>query len=269
MNAAEINRSFDLLALAGAEARLRRSGAYFVGPCPFCGGTDRFCVKLTPGGQRWFCRKCGDGKYHTAIDYVMRRDGLPFTEVLAVLGGQRSAAAAPRRRAAAPRPGISLPDAAWQADALRDAEAASARLLTGDDPAGRDYLSRRGLGRGNWLAWGLGYASVYDPAAKHARPAIVLPWVDSDPDQDAITAVKYRFIDAEAGGLRYVSRRGSVPLLYGLWAAVPGHHTLLLVEGEFNALSVWQCMPQGVTCLSFGSETGGRPRPRSRLRLGR
>lgn len=58
------------------------------------------------------------------------------------------------------------------------------------------------------------------------------------------------------GGLRYLSRRGSLPVLYGLWADSPVHPTLLLVEGEFNALSIWQCLPEGVTCLSFGSEGG-------------
>jgi hypothetical protein len=31
------------------------------------------------------------------------------------------------------------------------------------------------------------------------------------------------------------------------------------VEGEMNALSVWQCQPRGVTVLSVGSESGGRP----------
>jgi len=40
---------------------------------------------------------------------------------------------------------------------------------------------------------------------------------------------------------------------------VRGGDTLLLVEGEINALSVWQCLPEGVTCLSFGSESGPHP----------
>ncbi len=45
-----------------------------------------------------------------------------------------------------------------------------------------------------------------------------------------------------------------------MWSAVPGADTLLLVEGEINALSVWQCLARGLTCLSFGSESGARPR---------
>jgi hypothetical protein len=49
-----------------------------------------------------------------------------------------------------------------------------------------------------------------------------------------------------------------LPILYGLWSARREGDTLLLVEGEINALSVWQCAP-ALTCLSFGSEAGARP----------
>ncbi len=50
-----------------------------------------------------------------------------------------------------------------------------------------------------------------------------------------------------------------MPVLFGLWDVAPQHDTLLLVEGEMNALSIWQCLPSGVDTLSFGSENGGRP----------
>jgi hypothetical protein len=73
-----------------------------------------------------------------------------------------------------------------------------------------------------------------------------------------ITAVKYRFINHDRKGLRYCSRQGSVPALFGLWEVFPKHDTPLLVEGEISALSVWQCLPSGVSCLSIGSESGGR-----------
>jgi hypothetical protein len=79
-----------------------------------------------------------------------------------------------------------------------------------------------------------------------------------DSDRFVITAIKFRFLDNASDDPRYFASRGSVPILYGLWSAVSEHETLLLVEGEINALSIWQCIPEGVTCLSFGSETGGR-----------
>jgi DNA primase len=37
--------------------KLRRSGRELVGPCPVCGGTDRFSVNTVK--QLWLCRGCG------------------------------------------------------------------------------------------------------------------------------------------------------------------------------------------------------------------
>ena len=62
---------------------LKKSANYHIGPCPFCGGRDRFNVKTTDDGiDLWICRQCGDGKYHDAVDFLMRRDGKSFAEVV-------------------------------------------------------------------------------------------------------------------------------------------------------------------------------------------
>lgn len=77
-----IRRGFDLLSVAQIDTRLERMGAYYIGPCPFCGGTDRFNMKLTTGGYMWICRRCAPGKYYDAIDYIMRREHVRFVEAL-------------------------------------------------------------------------------------------------------------------------------------------------------------------------------------------
>jgi hypothetical protein len=259
MNAIQINREYDLLSLVSRDTTLKKQGAYYVGPCPFCGGTDRFTLKHTPRGYRWYCRYCGGEKYRTTVDYIMWREHISFSGALHRLGGQiESIPAAPTEKAA-PRETPELSDSDWQAASLREVLAASDRLLSDEGKAGRDYLVARGLHRGTWYAWHLGFADIYDPSVKRRRPAIVLPWLDVDRTRETITAVKYRFIDPNPDGLRYSSRRGSVPILFGLWDALPRHDTLLLLEGEINALSAWQCLPSGVSSLSFGSESGGRP----------
>jgi 5S rRNA maturation endonuclease (ribonuclease M5) len=61
------------------------------GPCPQCGGTDRFSVHL--GKQVFNCRGCG-AKGHGAIDLVMFLDGSDFKGAVETLAGQ---AAAPKR----------------------------------------------------------------------------------------------------------------------------------------------------------------------------
>ena len=51
---------------------LRRTGKEHHGPCPLCGGCDRFCV--WPGKSRAWCRRCkatGD-----ALTWAMRLEGL-------------------------------------------------------------------------------------------------------------------------------------------------------------------------------------------------
>jgi DNA primase len=55
----------------------------FAGPCPFCGGRDRFRVQPQEG--LWFCRQCSpDGRWQDAIAFVMRRDGVLFAEDLTI-----------------------------------------------------------------------------------------------------------------------------------------------------------------------------------------
>jgi hypothetical protein len=69
--------------------RLRRCGHELVGPCPICGGTNRFAVHLVK--NTFVCRRCPAGG--GAIDLVMHLDGVPFAEAVAILtDGQRRAA---------------------------------------------------------------------------------------------------------------------------------------------------------------------------------
>jgi len=255
MNAHDINQTFDLLALAQGDAKLNHKGAYYIGPCPFCGGRDRFNLKHTPNGWRWFCRGCGGEKYHTPIDYVMRRDNLDFKQALEQMGGK---AYTPTPRPAQPiptAPAIVLPDITWQAQRWQEVTR-STLSLEYDKPAqiARDYLQARALEPATWLVYQFGFGLVYN------RPAIVIPWWDA---ANTITAVKYRFIDDLAKrdpGRRFGMAEGSKPILFGLHMA-GGQDTLLLCEGEFNAASITQVANDtipGLDALSFGSQSGGR-----------
>jgi DNA primase len=70
----------DLLSLLSGYTTLRRasgtSGGEYGGPCPFCGGRDRFRVWPASDRPRWWCRRCdrrGDG-----IAFLREHDGLSF-----------------------------------------------------------------------------------------------------------------------------------------------------------------------------------------------
>ena len=65
---ADVRRGLHGLAMPSAEAwagrlRLKRVGREHVGPCPVCGGSDRFHVRDGPNGRTaWGCRGCIDGQ---------------------------------------------------------------------------------------------------------------------------------------------------------------------------------------------------------------
>ena len=255
MNARDINQTFDLLALAEHDAKLKRSGKFYIGPCPFCGGTDRFNLKQSSDGWRWFCRGCSDGKYKTPIDYVMRRDHLDFKQALEQMGGTVQNFQ-PREYVTPPAPPpLELPSPAWMAEHWHEVESAHDDLLKSPQAeAGRRYLASRQIERTAWNIYLLGFAYVY------RRPAIVIPWWE---DYDTITAIKYRFIDELAHrdpGRRFGMASGSKPILYGM-NALKGYKTLALIEGEANAISVniaAEFHGLQIAALSFGSERGGR-----------
>jgi|GEM_PF-4493461 hypothetical protein len=66
-----IKRTTDLLALVG-NTHLRKVGAnWYAGPCPFCGGTDRFTLKKTADGWQLTMPPC------TARAIITSRLGWP------------------------------------------------------------------------------------------------------------------------------------------------------------------------------------------------
>ncbi len=250
MDARTLNQTIDLPALLGWPSRGRK---WLAGPCPFCGGRDRFVLKRTPDGWCWYCRGCGDGRYHTAIDFIMRREGLTFKEALERLGADPGR---PLKRVLHPPPAqVTRPPDAQVSGAWHLVRQAHERL-TPDSPGGQ-YLLGRGLRPPTWGAWLLGEWEADDPQLKRRRPAILIPNVE-DWRGGRILGVKYRFIDRVDGGLRYVSARGSQVVPFGLCYCTPDWPdplTLLVVEGELNALSVWQCAPERLDVVSTGSQT--------------
>lgn len=260
MNATQINSTFDLLSLIDG---LRKAGGYHVGACPFCGGKDRFTIKHTQDGDRWHCRQCSDGKYHTVIDFIMRRDEVDFKEALQTLGGEAGQHRLnPAKQTQTPQKNhIELPTAEAQAKMSRTMDAGVVRLNTLAGQSARVFLRKRGLLDHTVQMFNLGFAmrpEFVDNKVDRFRPAISIPWYDSSSaffEHKAMMGIKFRFIDDES--IRYKAFGGDKFLLFGLWDALKTQHTLLLIEGEFNCMSVWQCRPSGVTCLSFGSESGG------------
>jgi phage/plasmid primase-like uncharacterized protein len=71
--------------LARRGIRLQHQGRELVGPCPVCGGTDRFAVNIKK--RVWNCRGCDRGG--DVPDLVQHLDGCEFLDAVETLLGQR------------------------------------------------------------------------------------------------------------------------------------------------------------------------------------
>jgi hypothetical protein len=70
--------------IARRSIKLKRVGAELIGPCPKCGGRDRFGVHTKK--QLWHCRNCGVGG-NDAISLVRHLDGCGFVGAIDTLAG--------------------------------------------------------------------------------------------------------------------------------------------------------------------------------------
>lgn len=234
------------------------SGHEWQGPCPKCGGNDR----LHCTAEWWFCRQCHP-KRGDAIDLIRLATGCTFQEATERLTQQQWPERKPRVNPRKPQQ-TNDRDASWfESAAARLAEHQAA--LPGS--AGADYLTRRGMQPETWAAFGLGFATAPNKDANADLPAIAMPWFRGG----KLTAIRYRFLNPP-GKQKITSLPGSKfgGVLFGgqalpEWVHQPlenGVHgaerlcTLVLCEGEINAMSIWQVAHHaGVHVMSMGSET--------------
>lgn len=141
-----INEVADLLQIAG----LKRAGGELVGPCPICGGRDRFAIN--PRKAQFLCRHCAtDGGRGDQIALVMFVRGLDFLPALDWLCGPRHdlppAEIARRAEAAKAAEDKRAAEAArYRERARREAWAIWSAGLPAEGTPVRDYLTRRGIG---------------------------------------------------------------------------------------------------------------------------
>lgn len=250
-----LKASIDLIALAERYSTLHRhSGREMAGPCPLprcTAKTDGFHVHADGW---WKCYTCHP-KPADVIEFVMLVRGISFREACEWLGAGEFPAPQPVRRAERKPESDEWKAAAWQRSAYQQWDLAVQRLAApqaGEE--GRVYLVSRSIQPETWHAWKLGFTPAADSPDERKRPAIIIPWTWTR--QYPLCALQYRY--TEDTKPKYYATKHSSKRLFGLHMRVPGAHTLLMLEGELNAMSAWQALRNweiaGVDVVSFGSD---------------
>jgi hypothetical protein len=282
-----IKRQVDLLLLIERDTDLkhvaRTKGGEYSGPCPFCGGRDRFRVQpYAPGGGRWFCRQCtgepgSAARWLDAIHYIRKRDKVGFWEACKRLYGtgplpfRAKIKRRPQPEAYTPKP----PPSAWQEVARELIDDCHQTLLQGIEylqdenltaasttqdklstaPAAARaafWLHRRGLNLQTMVEAHLGYNPEWRsvPGDSWLAPGITIPCQISD----AIWYVNVRVSPGDAGRIgKYHALRGSVlSTLFGADSLLDANFAVV-VEGEFDALLLRQEVGDMVAVVTMGS----------------
>jgi DNA primase len=265
INTQEIKNSIDLRQWVEKDMGrpVSSSGSAWSWKCPFHSERHGAALAVWSDGWRCFgaCDTSGD-----LFDWIAKWNNLDlkrdFKRIIEIAGGQVEQ---PRRES--PRQREDHPPAReWQAVAGEIVERAAANLWTENGLAGLTWLRLRGLSDEVIRAAQLGYVND----AQHrwhqfngmliAANSITIPWYA---DQN-LWGVRCRRLDPRDHGDRYkniraatdedIQRLGKSHLGTALYWAdrVELRRPVIVVEGEFNALAVWQVASDLVCPVSLG-----------------
>lgn len=265
-------------------------GGELHGPCPFCGGKDRFAVwPSADNGPRWWCRQCN--RSGDALAFAMQyfnedkfaaceRLGLKVPDEwlldrqawLEQRKAQKKQAPLPPR---APQPEVYASDLkdyacfedAWQNAAETFVSECAGRLWDNwhDSPAGK-YLESRGIRREAAVVAMLGvndqhYQATWGSVEVYLPRGITVPW---EIDQQLWNVrVRRRNADLAVSPelAKYASAKGCANGMYGIDSVRAGQ-TVYMTEGEFDDLVLRQFLLKkcidNATVVSIGSSTGAR-----------
>jgi DNA primase len=252
--------------IPGLKRTATTHGGEWAGPCPFCGGRDRFRAWPNQGATgRYWCRACH--KHGDGIQLLRERDGLSYRDACATLEVNPSPSnfgtknGTRNGNAWEPRP-ATTPGKAWTNRAGAFLGVCQRNLAGPSGAAGRSFLIGRGLKPETIEAGGLGWnpADIWEsreswglpPEAKEdGRPRWV--WLPAGlviPCFAGGRLVRLRVRRPEPGdGPRYVIIPGSgmAPLTLGtgtVW---------VIVESELDAILLWQEAGDVCGVLSMGN----------------
>ena len=236
-----------------------RGGEYH-GPCPFCGGNDRF--RIQPAKDRFYCRGCG--KSGDSVQYLRDFKGKSYFEALIALDREPDYSMIKSKPILTPKAEPQAPPEAWQGKASSFAMQSSAILWDSAGDKMRQWLhDEKGLSDETIRKACLGYcpADIYEPRATWGLPSalndqgkekkqwlpagLVIPFLQGD----KVQRLRIRRTDPGDGN-RYiiVSGSSSAPMTWG-----NNKGAAVIVESELDGLLLSQEAGDLCAVVALGS----------------
>lgn len=229
----------------------RKTADEWHGPCPKCGGNDRFVVNTKING--WFCRQCfSDHQWNDVIDLLIWHYNTDWHGALNRLGQPT-----PEQEQTASRNAIQI-EAQLEAK-IKEAREAIAELRRGNrwqqyhSNLTDEYLqlwAQRGLDENAVDLFNLGCNPGF-----YAGASLTIPIF---PPSGELLNIRHRVINP-TNGAKYLPERAGLGA--HLFYSLPGldmTSTAWLVEGEIKAMVTYTQLPQDIQVLGMPGMT---PRP--------
>uniref|UniRef100_I2PZC3 DNA primase n=1 Tax=Desulfovibrio sp. U5L TaxID=596152 RepID=I2PZC3_9BACT len=264
----------DISPLAGTmKCVAATSGGEWAGPCPWCGGEDRFRVwpdhPSGAVGGRFLCRGCG--RQGDGIQFLRDMEGFSYPEACARLGATPKATGARHPRTSTtwePKLAV-LPGEAWLARAGQFVDRC-ATTLAADGP-GLEYAQGRGLTPKTCASLRIGWnpSDLYEDRAAWGLPEEINPrtgkprrvWLPSGlviPTlrDGQVVAIKIRrsawTSEDQLPKYAAVSGGGKLPMVLAPGKGKP----CVVVESELDAILAAQEARDAVSCIALGTAKG-------------
>lgn len=262
-NFRELNEKADLKTLYETITgmTLRKHSDSWEGPCPMCGGKDRFYIKYDRTPQQWTCRHCQNNRMHTALDFVRcvygidikdsaerlaQMLGVSETETLKQVKQVKQIEMKPTK----PEP----PTQEWQELVKPIVDRAQSFLWSNGGMFALEYLLNvRKLTQKTIRTYKLGYnpndfVMEISTGDVYFHAGIFFPnYIDKD-----LYRVKIRLDNPDTVKYKFVSNGGKAVSLYGANFTQISDH-VIYCEGEMDAMTINQCAGDICKAVTFGS----------------
>ncbi len=222
-----------------------QSGQHVISDCPSCGKRKHLYLNVENG--LWDCKRCdASGNLWQIADRMgvrIREAPISVVGAYAMMSSQLNAAPHAKSLPAEPQNAKGLD--------LVAVERACERCFNEADENGQKvlaYLRSRGFEDETIRRWRLGVAWIRDKGFPD-EIAVGIPYVD----RDKVTLMKLRNLESDKDRRKFRRVMGGASSLFN-GESVRGLKQVVLVEGELDAVTLWQLGVTNVASTSLGSK---------------